>query len=466
MARLKASGARIVSYVPDHAFVVSVPAGWSGDGLGLVLSEAIRPEDKWSPLLTPAVATYLIEFHADVSQGDARIIAGREGLRILDRPDLRADHLMVQGSREQVRRLKSWDEVEYIFPASAELAAGQAVQACGGAITEMGAIGQVVGLVGDGWDGPGANAVDLTFAIRNVASSLGEAPTRGEIVRALEEWSRYVRIQFSNSEGKGERKHIDIRFASRDHSDPYPFDGPGRVLAHTFYPAPPNPEPVAGDMHFDDDEIWRVGADIDVYSVALHELGHALGLGHSDSSADVMYAYYRRSTTLAAGDIAAVRQLYATRPQTTGATPPDVPPSNPASPTPPSPTPASPTPAGPTPPAPAPPPSNPTPTPPTTPPAEPPASPDRTAPAVTVTTPSGSSTLTNAAAIAVRGGASDNVGVTRVTWTTAAGASGTATGTTAWSAEIPLLVGINHITIRAYDAAGNSGWRAVVVTRR
>ncbi len=46
---------------------------------------------------------------------------------------------------------------------------------------------------------------------------------------------------------------------ARSHGDAYPFDGPGAVLAHTFYPAAPNPEPMAGDMHLDDDEGWRVG---------------------------------------------------------------------------------------------------------------------------------------------------------------------------------------------------------------
>jgi hypothetical protein len=31
---------------------------------------------------------------------------------------------------------------------------------------------------------------------------------------------------------------------------------------------------------------------------------------------------------------------------------------------------------------------------------------------------------------------------------------------------VPLLVGSNVVTVRAYDAAGNSGWRAVTVVRQ
>jgi hypothetical protein len=64
------------------------------------------------------------------------------------------------------------------------------------------------------------------------------------------------------------------------------------------------------------------------------------------------------------------------------------------------------------------------------------------------------------------GTASDNVGVTSVTWSTNVGQSGTANGAMQWSATIPLLVGSNAVTIQAHDAAGNVGWRSVVVTRQ
>src|SRR6185503_19913120 len=34
------------------------------------------------------------------------------------------------------------------------------------------------------------------------------------------------------------------------------FDGPGKVLAHTYFPPPTNSGPPAGDMHFDQAEQW------------------------------------------------------------------------------------------------------------------------------------------------------------------------------------------------------------------
>jgi len=72
---------------------------------------------------------------------------------------------------------------------------------------------------------------------------------------------------------------VVVKFASGAHGDAYPFDGPGGVLAHTFYPVPVNPETIAGDMHLDADEAWHVGSDIAIYSVALHEAGHAVVAG-------------------------------------------------------------------------------------------------------------------------------------------------------------------------------------------
>jgi hypothetical protein len=42
-----------------------------------------------------------------------------------------------------------------------------------------------------------------------------------------------------------------------------------------------------------------------------------------------------------------------------------------------------------------------------------------------------------------------------------------AAGTSNWdTGDVALLVGTNTIVVRAYDAAGNSAWRSVTVTRR
>src|SRR3989454_2172531 len=90
---------------------------------------------------------------------------------------------------------------------------------------------------------------------------------------------------------------------------------------------------------------------------------------------------------------------------------------------------------------------------------------DAIPPTVTVTSPvpdptysTGTNTLTLA------GTASDDEGVIQVSWTDSQGGSGTATGTTNWTAsDIVLQPGTNVLTVTARDAAGNAGTATLTV---
>jgi triacylglycerol esterase/lipase EstA (alpha/beta hydrolase family) len=91
---------------------------------------------------------------------------------------------------------------------------------------------------------------------------------------------------------------------------------------------------------------------------------------------------------------------------------------------------------------------------------------DSTLPSIEITSPTTYSTYsTDNQTISVAGNASDNIGVTRITWVNDRGGSGTASGTTTWSAGgIQLLSGQNVITVLAYDAAGNQATDTLTVT--
>jgi len=90
---------------------------------------------------------------------------------------------------------------------------------------------------------------------------------------------------------------------------------------------------------------------------------------------------------------------------------------------------------------------------------------DTTPPSLTINTPAATSIGTTQASMTFSGTATDNVGVQVVKWSTNMGYSGTAAGTSQWSASIPLVVGSNTVIVTAADTAGNAAWRSVVVSR-
>lgn len=565
---LRQRGIAVTGFLPRTALMVAAPDDFSLEGMPVRWVGRLESHDKISPLvLTRAAArgqrVYVVEFHSDVNMQEARALVQEQNLRLIENSDAGAHRLLVSGAFGSLSRLASWDEVAYIFPASQELIAHVPVRACAGAVVQETTVAQ--------YSGPGypwlvTNGLTLGYVFSQLTDKIPAASTQSEILRAFKEWEKAANVTFTAGTGAQATQTMNILFAQGAHGDPYPFDGPGGVLAHTFYPAPPNPEPLAGDMHLDSDERWQVGANTDLFSVVLHETGHALGLMHTDNPADVMYPYYRLQTQLGAGDIAVVQAMYGTRDGSAPAQPP-APPSlplfltiqNPADTTtttalsisisgttsggtgpalvtwrtstgltgaasgsaswnmpavplsiggnqititatdaasdtvsqlisvmrqlPPAPAPPtqpaipkSPaTPKNPAPPAnpptatPAPAPS--TPTKPVTPPAPAPKTPrsprDTTPPRLVITYPASSVMSTMASAISLQGIAADNAGVTSVTWSNSTGTSGNAVGTMTWATRsIPLLRGNNTITIRAFDAAGNSSWRSVTVVRR
>jgi hypothetical protein len=407
---LRSRGARILGYVPDFGLSIAAPDDAKFDGLGLYWIGQLGARDKTSPLLdvtsdAPAVQFVVVEFHPDVDLNDGRALVLDLQLQIQENPDLLGHHLLVIGSSDQIAGLGQWDEVAYVFPASDELTQGLPVYACAGALTDQGAVGQSILQVGNGWGGPGKNGADLKYAFFNKTPKLPPAGVTSEIVRAFSEWAKYAKLTFRAVDDPESSQTLAVLFGSGNHGDAYPFDGPGGVLAHTYYPYPINPEPIAGDLHFDADENWNIGADVDLFSVALHETGHALGLGHSDKPGAVMYPYYRRNTTLSSEDIAAVLNMYAPQGGTPAASP-----------------------LG-----------------------------------LTVDQPSASTD----ASVTLHGTTSGGSGGIQITWISDHGYAGVAPGGSSWTTvPIPLGIGLNTITITAKDAQQTQVVRTIAVTRQ
>lgn len=157
----------------------------------------------------------------------------------------------------------------------------------------------------------------LTYFLANWSPKVNQSKMEKAAEEAFEAWAKYSRLKFKRVFDPS--ADIIIAFGSYYHGDRYPFDGPGNILAHAFYPYEENS--FGGDIHFDNEENWIENAEtmdkgVDFLSVLIHELGHSLGLAHSPVYSSLMFPYYKGKTPaqLDYDDILAMYQMYISKP--------------------------------------------------------------------------------------------------------------------------------------------------------
>jgi Matrixin len=161
-------------------------------------------------------------------------------------------------------------------------------------------------------DGTTAAGVPSTIAA-TLDGQMPRAAWQAAIVRAFQTWAEVggVNVGVASDSGlpfgtagatQGDRRFGDIRIGAVPMA--------GDALAEAIPPDPLIAGTLAGDVFFNTNASFTPDS---LYAVALHEAGHALGIGSSTDPKSVMSDTFTGNTTLLSSDVASVRTLYGAR---------------------------------------------------------------------------------------------------------------------------------------------------------
>ncbi|XP_049800135.1 macrophage metalloelastase-like [Schistocerca nitens] len=137
---------------------------------------------------------------------------------------------------------------------------------------------------------------------------------------AFNTWKEHTDIIFEEDSSNyditiSNKRRLHRKESSGQHCCPKRFDGKSGVLAHANYP---NSNNDVVEIHMDQDEDWYFDIDtntpkekINFYAVLVHEIGHTLGIAHSNQNTSIMYPFYNSSNIeLSKDNILVVQSLY------------------------------------------------------------------------------------------------------------------------------------------------------------
>jgi len=146
--------------------------------------------------------------------------------------------------------------------------------------------------------------VTWTVDLDSIPGGFKDDDVVGELAAAFKAWSEPTQLEFEYVAGSYGAAMVTVEFADHSEGNHFKFDGPGGALARAFLAD----DKGKGTISFDVSERWELYACgkknpmkewvswdqqyFELLPVALHEIGHILGLTHSPLPADVMAPYY------------------------------------------------------------------------------------------------------------------------------------------------------------------------------
>lgn len=171
-------------------------------------------------------------------------------------------------------------------------------------------------LEGPKWPNGSTVVMQLSLGSGSVTLSDGSTSWNNAVFPALGSWngvmgSTQLGSVMNSTAAVSSGDHVNsMAFASSNFGQSF---GSNTLAVTTYWMS--GSTMTEGDILFNSAQAWdsyrgALRSAYDIRRVALHELGHVLGLGHSNLSSAIMYAYITNTDALTADDIAGVQSLY------------------------------------------------------------------------------------------------------------------------------------------------------------